>query len=232
MCQHGTSRTVSGFRGSWLACCVLALAVVGCATASQTPEVTRLQAQAVYERGLVHWREGQPSQALAALREAVSLDPERAPYRDSLGLLYLQLGRPDLAKPEFEGAADLDPQYADAIFHLGTALAEQGRWEDAVTAYRKAISLPRLTTPDLAHQNLGLALYHLGRHREAEEALRFALHLDPQLQAAYYSLGLVLAAERRRDEARAAFHRARDLGADSPLGQAAVQQLKRLGEGG
>ena len=52
------------------------------------------------------------------------------------------------------------------------------------------------------------------------------------LQAAYYNMGLVLAAEKRRDEARAAFRRARELGADSPLGQAAVQQLKQLGEGG
>lgn len=223
---------VSRRLGSWLAFCAVALVVTGCATASQTPEVTRLQAQAVYERGLVHWREGQPSLALSALREAVALDPQAAPYRDALGLLYLQIGRPDLAIPEFEGAAGVDPQYADTVFHLGTALAEQGRWDDAVAAYRRAIALPRLTTPDLAHQNLGLALYHLGRHREAEESLRFALHLDPQLQAAYYSLGLVLAAERRRDEARAAFRRARELGADSPFGQAAVKQLERLGEGG
>lgn len=230
--SNGTGHTMNAYRGSWLAFCVLALVAAGCATAPQTPEVTRLQAQAVYERGLVHWREGQPSLALAALREAVSLDPQKAQFRDSLGLLYLQLGRPDLARPEFEGAAEADPQYADAIFHLGTALAEQGKWEEAVGAYRRAIALPRLTTPDLAHQNMGLALFHLGRHREAEEALRFALHLDPQLQAAYYSLGLVLAAERRREEARAAFHRARELGADSPFGQAAGQQLKRLGEGG
>lgn len=223
---------VSRRLGSWLALCALTLLAAACATSSQSPEVTRLQAQAVYERGLVHWQEGRPSLALSALREAVALDPKAATYRDSLGLLYLQLGRPDLARPEFEGAARVDPQYADTIFHLGTALSEEGRWEEAVAAYRHALSLPRLTTPDLTHQNLGLALYHLGRHREAEESLRFALHLDPQLQAAYYSLGLVLVAESRRDEARAAFRRARELGADSPFGQAAVQQLKRLGEGG
>ena len=230
MCQQGTAARRQ--LGGWLALCALAIVVAGCATASQSSEVTRLQAQAVYERGLTHWREGQASLALSALREAVGIDPQTPTYRDALGLLYLQLGRPDMAIPEFEQAAEIDPQYADTVFHLGTALAEQGRWEDAVGAYRRAISLPRLTTPDLAYQNLGLALYHLGRHREAEESLRFALHLDPQLQAAYYSLGLVLAAENRRDEARAAFRQARELGADSPFGQAAVRQLKDLGEGG
>ena len=228
--RHG--RTMSRWVGRSLALCALAALAAGCATAPQTPEVKRLQAQAVYERGLAHWREGQASLALSALREAVSLDANASTYRDALGLLYLQLGRPDLAVSEFEMAARLDPQYADTIFHLGTALAEQRRWEDAAAAYRRAIALPRLTTPDLAYQNLGLALYHLKRYREAEESLRFALHLEPQLQAAHYSLGLVLAAGSRRDEARAAFQRARELGADSPFGQAAVKQLKELGEGG
>jgi Tfp pilus assembly protein PilF len=209
----------------------LALAA-GCASSSPTPEVKRLQAQAVHERGLAHWRDGQASLALSALREAVSVDPRSPTYRDSLGLLYLQLGRPDLAIPEFETAVRLDPQHADAVFHLGTAFAEQRQWEAAAAAYRRAIALPRLTTPDLAYQNLGLALYHLKRYGEAEEALRFALHLEPQLQAAHYSLGLVLAAGSRREEARAAFRRARELGIDSPFGRAAVKQLKELGEGG
>lgn len=217
---------------SWGSCGAIALVLAGCATTAQTSEMARLQGQAVYERGLAHWREGQMSLALSSIREAVSVDSRAPAYRDALGLLYLQLGRPDLAVPEFEKAVELDPQYADAVFHLGTALAEQRRWEEAVTAYRTALSLPRLTAPDLAHQNLGLALYHLQRYREAEESLRFALHLDPQLQAAYYNLGLVFAAENRRDDARAAFRQARELDLDSPFGQAAAERLRDLGEGG
>ena len=93
---------------------LLALAAAGCATAPDVPEVTRLQAQAVYERGLVHWREGQASLALSSLREAVSLNPQASTYRDSLGLLYLQLRRADLAIAEFEEAVRLDPQHGDA----------------------------------------------------------------------------------------------------------------------
>jgi Flp pilus assembly protein TadD len=82
------------------------------------------------------------------------------------------------------------------------------------------------------HQNLGLALFHLKRYPEAESSLRFALTLDPKMQAAYYNLGLVLAAENRRDEARAAFRRARQLGPENPFGQAAGERLKALGDGG
>ena len=46
----------------------------------------------------------------------------------------------------------------------------------------------------------------------------FALTLDPKLQAGYYNLGLVLMAEKRAPEARAAFRRARELAPDSPFG--------------
>jgi Flp pilus assembly protein TadD len=49
---------------------------------------------------------------------------------------------------------------------------------------------------------------------------------------AYYHLGLVLAASNRKDEARQAFERARDLGPNTPFGQAAVDRLKALPGGG
>jgi cytochrome c-type biogenesis protein CcmH/NrfG len=52
------------------------------------------------------------------------------------------------------------------------------------------------------------------------------------MQAAYYNLGLVLVAERRSDEAKAAFRTARQLAPDTPFGQAALERLKALGDGG
>ena len=79
---------------------------------------------------------------------------------------------------------------------------------------------------------LGLALFHLKRYREAEQALRLAIGLAPGLQGAYYHLGLVLAAENRKEEAKAAFRQARKLGPDTTFGQAARDRLKDLGEEG
>ena len=87
-------------------------------------------------------------------------------------------------------------------------------------------------SPDTAHQNLGVALYNLRKFKEAEDELRFAIRLEPTLEAAFYHLGLVMVAQNRRDEARAAFRQARQLAPNSPFGQAAVERLKALGEGG
>ena len=216
-------------RGVALALSVLLLPA--CAS-TQVSDSDRYRAQAAYDRALGHLRERQPSPALGALKEAVAVDPNVAVYRDTLGLVYLELGRPDLAIEQLRRAAELDPKLADAHFHLGTAYAESARWEDAVASYRQALAQPTLGIPDLVHQNLGLALYHLKRYPEAESSLRFALSLDPKLQAGYYNLGLVLMAEKRPQEARAAFRRARELGPESPFGQAALERLKTLGDRG
>ena len=214
---------------------VVAAAIVlgACSAATSRPsEVQRLQARAAFERGLKHFSDREAPQALTALREAIALDGTSAVYRDTLGLVFTELQRPDLATEQFRQAVALDPRYADAHFHLGVALAEVARWEEAAAAYRQALSLPSLTVPHFAHQNFGLALYHLSRYREAEEQLRFAIGLEPQMGLAYYNLGLVLAAQGRREDARLAFSRARDLGPETPFGEAARERLRALGEEG
>ena len=205
--------------------------LAACATGRVT-EMQRLQAQNSYERALNQISQGQTALAMSSLQEATGLNPGMALYHDTLGMLLLDLGRIDQAVAELKKAVDLDPHRGDTYFHLGTALAEARRWDGAVAAYRKAIAQPSLTVTDYAHQNLGLALFHLGRFREAEDALRFALSVDPDLQAAYYNLGLVLTAEKRQDEAKAFFRRARQLAPESPFGRAAVERLKALGDGG
>ena len=217
--------------GLWLVLFAVGL-VWGCGTreAAQRTEVQKLQARAAYDRALSYLNDKQPAPAMTALQEAISVNPSSPVYRDTLGVVLLELGRPDMAVEHFKKAVELDPIYADAYFHLGTALAEARRWEEAVTAYKKALSLPTLTIPESANQNLGLALYHLKRYQEAEQTLRFAISLDPRLQAAYYNLGLVFVAENRKEEAKAAFRQASQLGPDSPVGQAAQDRLKALGE--
>ncbi|PYN89795.1 MAG: hypothetical protein DMD87_04090 [Candidatus Rokuibacteriota bacterium] len=202
--------------------------MVGCSSskeAEKQAEVQKLQARAAYDRALSYLNDKQPAGALASLQEAININPSNAVYRDTLGVVLLELGRPDMALEHFKKAIELNPMYADAHFHLGTALAESRRWEEAVVSYRKALELPTLTIPESANQNLGLALYHLKQYREAEQTLRFAI-------TAYYNLGLVFIAENRRDEAKAAFRQARQLGPDSPVGQAALDRLRAMGEGG
>ena len=81
---------VSTRRG--LALTLIALLRTACASTHVT-ESDRLRAQAAYERGLTHLKDRQPAPALAALKEAVGVDPGVAEYHDTLGLV-LSRARP------------------------------------------------------------------------------------------------------------------------------------------
>lgn len=219
-------------RGVLLAALICALGPIGCAS-TKDEEVRRLRAQATYEQGLNHLSEKRVALGLASFQEAVRLEPSSAVYRNTLGVVYLHyLGKPVDAQAEFQKAVELDTAYAEAHANLGVALAQQGKWEDAVPAYRKAISLPIYPTPEVAYANLGWAYLNLSRPREAEESYRTAIQLQPKFAQAHYFLGVVLDRQGRKDEAKAAFRTARDLDPDSPFGRKAEDLLKTMGEGG
>ena len=207
-----------------------ALCAVGCAS-TRDQEVKRLQARALYEQGLGHLENQRIALGLSSVQEAVRLDPSSALYRNTLGVLFLHyLARPVDAQREFEKALEIDPAYAEAQGNLGVALAQQGRWSEAVSAYRKALSMPVYPTPELAYANLGWAYVNLKRPKEAEEAYRAAIQLQPKFAQAFYFLGVVLEQEGRRIEARDALRSARDLDPDSAFGKRAAELLKALPE--
>jgi tetratricopeptide (TPR) repeat protein len=210
---------------------LVAAVASGCAS-TQDQEVRRLRARALYEQGLDNLKDSRVSLALASLREAVQLDPENPVYRNAVGAVLLNLQRPAEAEPELRKAVELDPDFAEAHHNLGLALAEQRRFDDAIIAYRKALSFPTYQTPEVAYYNLGNAYLALKKVREAEEAYRAAIQLSPKLVAAYYQLGLILTQSGRKDEALSAFRAARDLDPSSAFGRAAGEALKTLGEGG
>ena len=178
-----------------------ALALAGCAS-TQDQEVQRLRARATYEQGLSHLGDKRVSLGLASFQEAVRLDPSAPLYHNTLGVVYLHyLSKPVEAQAEFQRAIDLDPTYAEALTNLGVTLAQQGRWGDAVAAYRKAISLPIYSSPEVAYANLGWAYLNLDKPKEAEESYRTAVQLQPRFAQAYYFLGVVLDRQGRKDEA-------------------------------
>jgi tetratricopeptide (TPR) repeat protein len=243
--RHNTHATWGGTtvsrRRPALGLLALLIALVGCTTTNapstarleESKEMATLQARAAYERGLDFLGEGRTGAALTALQDATRLDPSAALYANTMGVVLLQWFRQvNAALAWFARAVELDPSYGDAQLNFATALSEGGQWEPAVERYHLALRLPTLTVPHRAHQNLGVALYNLKRYREAEESLRFALDLEPQMVGTHYNLGLVLLAAGRTDDAKAAFRRERELGSESAFGRAASDRLNALGDGG
>jgi Tfp pilus assembly protein PilF len=205
--------------------------LTGCAS-KQDEEVRKLQARATYEQAVRNLSENRLALGMAALREALQLDPENAQYHNTLGLVLLNLGRPVDGQAEFQTAIDLEKTSPDLQHNLGIALAQQNRFDDAIAAYKKALAYPTYTTPEVAYYNMGEAYIRLGKPQEAQESFRAAIQLEPNMVAAHYGLGLALSQGGRRDEAKAAFRQARDLDPASPFSELAKNALRQLGDGG
>jgi superkiller protein 3 len=54
--------------------------------------------------------------------------------------------RPLEAIAQYRQVIALDPKYVNAYYGLGIALKDQGKLEEAIAAYRQALSLPDDTT--------------------------------------------------------------------------------------
>ena len=110
--------------------------------------------------------------------------------------------------------AELPRMYADlkppmAHNNLGNALNRQGKVDEGIACYKKAIELdPKLA---MAHYNLGRALKNQGKLDEAIACIRMAIELDPKLAAAHCILGIILNAQNKPAEAIVCFRKAIEL---------------------
>jgi tetratricopeptide (TPR) repeat protein len=165
------------------------------------------------------------------LHQAGSLEPAERLYRRVLGIdpghsdaLYL-LGAIAYQKRRLDLAVDLIEQ-AIAIIEKGRsspgpdksasyfstfadALRDQGKLDEAIASYRRALDFkPNFT---MALNNLGDALNRRGSHDEAALCYRKAIDLNPNLPDAHYNLGAILQDQGRVDDAVECYRRALEL---------------------
>jgi len=106
------------------------------------------------------------------------------------------------------------PAHPRAWSTAGFLYAEKGRFQNAIAAFERAVTLNADDAATLF--NLGFALQRAGRHAVAIERFEQAIALQPSLDRAWYGLGLSLAYEDRHAEAAAKFQEAARLQPLSP----------------
>ena len=105
-----------------------------------------------------------------------------------------------------------NPENHDAHYNLGRALQTEGKLEDAISHYRRAIAL---SGGDASyHNNLGAALAAQGKLEEAIEQFDRAIEFDPSNAEARFNAGNALYSQDKVDEAIAQYRRAIELKAD------------------
>ena len=103
-------------------------------------------------------------------------------------------------------------QKVNQILQQATVLHKEGKFNEAVKSYKKAIDLK----PDFpgVHYNLGIVLRNLGRLDEAVKSYKKAIDLKPDFCEAYYNLGNTLKNLGILDKAKKNYKKAIELKAD------------------
>lgn len=166
--------------------------------------------------------------AAALYESALARDPLLVAIAFRLLEVYRRQGRAEAIEPFLRRGLQRSSQL-DAYHHLlGTLAKERGDYAAALGHFRRAVEI----VPDDAIYlgDLAVAAAALGRRKEAEEAVAWALRQSPKQAKAWILLGSAL--DRLGEPARAleAFQKARDLGAEGPAADiAAALVLARTG---
>jgi ribosomal protein S12 methylthiotransferase accessory factor len=125
---------------------------------------------------------GQPQEGLAALDQALALDPparDEASIHTQRGAALKDMGRFKEAKQALLTAAGFKEPHHEVYNLLGFCHFKLREYEEAVGAFGKAIEIE----PGLAinYASLGTNLRELGRLEEACRMYQHALDLDPSL---------------------------------------------------
>jgi len=117
------------------------------------------------------------------------------------------------ALDEYIAAERFNADRPEGRANLGNLYAVQGKYEEAIAAYRSALALD----PTFVQAALNLAdLYRMrGLEDEAEKTLREALKRDPRSAEAHHALGLSLVRQKRIPDALKALGEAAKLAPDN-----------------
>ena len=144
------------------------------------------------ERGLELFSKGKLDAAMKEYQEAIRSDAKLAEAHNNLGTAYFAAGRFEEAAAAFRRACELDADYGQAFFNLGLAHVRLGHEKEANEMLDAALR---------AYASAGGAHFSAGRFKEAEEAFRGMLQIDPEYIPALVRLGLVYNALGRYEEA-------------------------------
>lgn len=136
-------------------------------------------------------------EAEALIRQAIANGTANDAIRKRLGMILSESGRAEEAVKVLQPFADSrDPDLLNAY---GIALADLGRYPDAVREFQRALQVDE--TNATAYQNLGVVALRTGDLPRAEQFLSHALQLNDEMPLALNTMGVVYA--RRNDMPRA-----------------------------
>lgn len=168
--------------------------------------VDPLHAEAWHSLGILEIQGQRNDAAVESLRQATTLQPERALFQHHFAVALRNTGDHDAALAAFRRAWELAPAQVESGLKLAELLERLDRSAEAVEIFRQILAArPR----DIALWNsLGIALYRAGEAEPAFAAYRQAISLDARRPEPHNNLGNALRSLGQFDAALASYDQA------------------------
>jgi tetratricopeptide (TPR) repeat protein len=162
--------------------------------------------QAIYELGLLYYRQSDFAEAAKQLKRLGKDDPIYVESLFYLGLAAYKAGDANEASSAFERLMELAPS-AEAVNNAGAAMLAKGENEKALNRFRSALA----NSPNdmLYRFNLGYAQWRARNFAEAVQHLRVVAQADPRDGEAQFLLAKSLEASGQQAEATRADNEAK-----------------------
>lgn len=132
--------------------------------------------------GVALVEQGNASKAMIFFEKALEIRPGYLGALSNLGNALLRAGRPREAIARYTKVLDLKPNHDDVLTNLGGAYVLIQSFEQARPPLEQALA--QNDENEIAHLNLALALYGLGKQEDARRHIQRALRIRPDYKNA------------------------------------------------
>lgn len=172
---------------------ILLLLVAGCNTVAKKEnremDIAEPSPADVYRKlGVEYLGRGQYDVALENFKQALDADSRNSESHHAIGVLYQRLEQTDLAGYHLEKAVSLRSSNASAQTDYGSYLCAKGSFAEAEQHFQVALSTPLYKRPWNALVNAGVCAQRNGDYQTAEDYLRRALKMRPNLAPALLAM--------------------------------------------
>ncbi len=148
----------------------------------------RVRAQVKTNLAIEYYQRGNMVVALEETRAAIKIDPAFMPAYNVQGLVFMELREDAQARESFETALRLSPNDPEILNNYGWFLCLRQEHSRAMDFFARVRANPLYATPEKPLLNAGLCARLQGRNAEAEDLLRRAVLIRPDLAGALYNL--------------------------------------------
>ena len=187
-----TGKILSRTKTQLLVLLTVLMLIGGCASKQaneSSKEDNRLKAaESNTSLGLEYMNRGQYEVALGKLKKAIREKPDYAPAHTVLAVLYERIGEMELAGQHYQEAYKSDPEDGDVNNNYGVYLCQTGKPDVAMEHFQIALEDPFYSSPAIALANAGSCALGANNFDDADEYLRAALQIEPELPDALVTM--------------------------------------------